>query len=89
VGIFFSLYVFMSMSGFLLTTASVLRFNALGTAVLGIRHGTSRWIILTGNEPMPNAIPYQTRFDKVCLVGKSRFHHFNDGGSLIITTPHK
>jgi hypothetical protein len=28
-------------------------------------------------------------FDKVCLVGKSRFHHFNDGGSLIITTPHK
>jgi len=74
------------MSGFLLTTASVLRFNALQflepTMVT-----TSRWIILTENEPIvPNAIPYQTRFDK---VGKSRFHHFNDGGNLIITTPHK
>jgi hypothetical protein len=39
---------------------------------------------LNGKRAMVKCDPYQTRFD---LVGKSRFHHFNDGGSLIITVP--
>ena len=38
-------------------------------------------------ELCPNTTPYQTRFDKVRAVGKSRFHYFHEGGSLIITAP--
>ena len=34
------------------------------------------------SELWSNLIPYQTRFDKAHLVGKSRFHHFNEGRVL-------
>jgi hypothetical protein len=44
---------------------------------------------LNRKRAMAKCDPYQTRFDKVRSVGKSRFHHFNGGASRIITTPHK